>query len=226
MFIAVQTSKQYPGHGAEKNYHLPPTRIYPECSDCSQLLYCLSFISKLVVCKLMYVSCYQLQKQNSSVGWVQQRLLVRFQLYSQHHSYLIQIIVLEEFKISPFLCRKFKNFFLCAYCWKRHKNRKEQWFNTQHVMIHLWQVSDSGPVLENHICSLPREGRKGSNFAHLCAFSYTLWKVCSDFIWVFKYCVCRMQKHMVGCCQKQWQLSMTGKFWGKLCRITSSLSTG
>lgn len=52
------------------------------------------------------------------------------------------------------------------------------------MMIHLWQVSDSGPVLENHICSLPREDRKGSNFAHLCAFSYTLWKVCSDFICV------------------------------------------
>jgi hypothetical protein len=89
MFIALQTSKQYPGHGGGKNYHLSPTRIYPDCSGYSQLLYCLSFISKLVVCKLMYVSCYQLQKQNSSIGWVRQRLLVHFWLYSQHHSYLI-----------------------------------------------------------------------------------------------------------------------------------------
>jgi hypothetical protein len=64
----LQISRQYPGHGRDKNYNIPPTRIYPHCSDYSQFLYCLSFISKLVVRKLMYVSGNQLQKQNIPIG--------------------------------------------------------------------------------------------------------------------------------------------------------------
>jgi hypothetical protein len=71
------------------------------------------------------------------------------------------------------LFRKFKNFF-CVQTAGRSIKTKEQWLNTQHFVIQLWQVSDSGPVLEKHIWSLPRENRKGLSFVHLCAFSYTL----------------------------------------------------